>query len=59
MAVQVTTLEDGILLNTLEAPSMFPHFAYMSTKLFPHKNIGPTTTLNELFLNKPAVFKYS
>jgi hypothetical protein len=30
----VTTSRDGILLNTLQASSMLPHFAYMSTKLF-------------------------
>ncbi len=37
MAFQVTTPRDGILLNTLQASSMLPHFAYMSTKLLPTK----------------------
>ncbi len=32
MVFQVTTLCDGILLNTLWASLMLPHFAYMSTK---------------------------
>ncbi len=35
MVVQVTTFWDGILLNTLQASSILPHFAYMSTKLLP------------------------
>ncbi len=35
MVVQVTTYWDGILLNTLQASSMLPHFAYISIKLFP------------------------
>jgi len=34
MAFQVTTSWDAILLITLQASSMLPHFAYMSTKLF-------------------------
>jgi hypothetical protein len=33
MVVQVTTSWNGIFLNILQAPSMLPHFAYMSTKL--------------------------
>ncbi len=33
MVIQVTTFQDGILLNTLKAPKMLPNFAYMSTKL--------------------------
>ncbi len=33
----VTTFWDGILLNNLQASSMLPHFAYMSTKLLPTK----------------------
>jgi len=37
MAVQVTAPWDGILLKTLQASSMLPHFAYMSTKLVPSK----------------------
>jgi hypothetical protein len=35
MAVQVTTSWDDILLNTLQASSMLPHFAYMLTRLQP------------------------
>jgi hypothetical protein len=35
MVVQVTTSWDGILLNILQPSSMLPHFAYISTKLFP------------------------
>jgi hypothetical protein len=34
--VQVT-FQDGNLLNTFQASSMLPHFAYMSTKLLPTK----------------------
>jgi hypothetical protein len=37
MVLQVTTTWDGILLNTPQASSRLPHFAYMSTKLFPTK----------------------
>jgi len=37
MASQVTTFHDGLLVNTCQAASMLPHFAYMSTKLFPTK----------------------
>jgi hypothetical protein len=37
MVVQETTFWDGIFLNTLQTSSMFPHFAYMSTKLSPTK----------------------
>ncbi len=37
MVVQVTIFQDGILLNTLQASSRLPHFAYLSTKLFPTK----------------------
>ncbi len=37
MAVQVTKSWDGILLKTLQASSMLPHFAYMSSKLLPTK----------------------
>jgi len=35
MEFQETTSRNGISLNTLLASSMLPHFAYMSTKLFP------------------------
>jgi hypothetical protein len=31
----VTTFQDGILLKTLQASSMLPNFAYMSTKVLP------------------------
>jgi hypothetical protein len=37
MAFQVTTSQDGILSNTLQASSILPHFAYMSSKLVPTK----------------------
>jgi hypothetical protein len=37
MVDEVTTFQDGILLKTLAAPLMLPHFAYMSTKLLPTK----------------------
>ncbi len=37
MVVQVTTSWDGILMNNFQVSSMLPHFAYMSTKLFPTK----------------------
>ncbi len=37
MAFQVTTLCGGILLNTLQALSMPPHFEYMSMRLHPTK----------------------
>jgi len=33
MAFQETTSQDGILLKTVQASSMLPHFAYMSIKL--------------------------
>ncbi len=36
MVIQVMIFQDGILLNTLQASSMLPHFAYMLTKLL-HK----------------------
>jgi len=35
MVVQVTTSQDGILLNISQTSSMLPHFAYISTKWFP------------------------
>ncbi len=35
MAFQDTKFFDGILLNTLQASSMLPHFAYMVTRLLP------------------------
>ncbi len=38
--LQVITSRDGILLNNLQASSMRPHFAYISTKLFPTKSSG-------------------
>ncbi len=34
---QVTTFQDGILLNTCQAASVLQHFAYISNKLFPTK----------------------
>ncbi len=37
MVFQVTISCDGILLDTLPASSVHPHFAYMSTKLVPTK----------------------
>ncbi len=37
IAVQETTLCNGILLNNLQASSMLLHLAYMSTRLFPTK----------------------
>ncbi len=37
MAVKVSTFRDGILLNTLQACSMLPHFAYMSKQATPRK----------------------
>jgi hypothetical protein len=37
MVIQVTTFWIGILLNILQAFSMVPYFAYMSTKLLPTK----------------------
>jgi hypothetical protein len=40
MVDEVTTFQDGILLKTLAAPLMLPHFAYMS----PHKDFRLTTT---------------
>ncbi len=39
MVVQVTTFQDGIFLNILQASSMLPHFAYMSTMLLHIKTI--------------------
>jgi hypothetical protein len=38
-AFQDTTSRDGILLNTLQALSILPHLAYMSTKLFPENTL--------------------
>jgi hypothetical protein len=35
MVVQVTTSQDGILLNISQTSSMLPHFAYIWTMLFP------------------------
>ncbi len=37
MLFQMTTSQDSILLNTFQASSMLPNFAYMSTKLLPTK----------------------
>jgi hypothetical protein len=37
MAFQLNTSQDGILLNSLQASLMLPHFAYLSTKLLPTK----------------------
>jgi len=37
MAFQLNTSLDGILLNSLQASLMLPHFAYLSTKLLPTK----------------------
>ncbi len=39
MAIQVTTFWNGILLSTIQVSSMFPHFAYMSTKLLDTKTL--------------------
>jgi hypothetical protein len=51
LAVQVTTFGNGILLNTLQATSQgLSHFAYMSTKLHPNKDIRLTTSsMNDMF----------
>jgi hypothetical protein len=38
MVLQVTTSQDGILLNTLKVSSRFQHFAYMSTKPLPQRH---------------------
>jgi hypothetical protein len=35
---KVTTSQDGILLNTHQASSTLPHFAYMSTRLHPKRH---------------------
>ncbi len=57
MVLQVTTSRDGILLNTLQASSRLPHFAYMSTKLLPYKDIWLQTTLKDLVMYICALFK--
>jgi hypothetical protein len=41
MAFQVTTFQDGILLNILQASSMLSRFAHMLTKLFATKTSKP------------------
>jgi len=49
MAFQVTTFQDGMLLNIVQASSRLPHLAYISTKLFPRKRWN----------SKPAIFQFS
>jgi hypothetical protein len=56
MAFQVITFQNGILLNTLQASSMLPPFAYMSTKLLHTKHLNPST-MNNLLMSTPALFK--
>jgi hypothetical protein len=54
MTFQVTTSQDGILLNTLQASSMLPHFAYMSTKLWKQRH--QTHNHFEWAVNKQACY---
>ncbi len=54
MVLQVTTFWDGIVLNTLQASSMLPHFAYMSTELFP-----TMTSDSQQLMKRPTTFKCS
>ncbi len=59
MVVQVTTFQDGILLKTLQASEQSSHISHTCQQASPHKDIGLATTLNEMFMNKPGVFKSS
>ncbi len=47
-SVQETTVSEGMFLNTLQALSMLPHLAYMSIRLFSHKDIMLKASLNHL-----------
>jgi hypothetical protein len=58
MAFQVNTYWDGILLNTLQASFMFPHFANIN-QVIPHKDIGIPSTFNDLFMSTLALFKFA
>ncbi len=57
MAVQETTLCEGILLNTFQTSSMIRHLAYISTRLFPTNTSDSKTTLNDLFMGTLALFQ--
>jgi hypothetical protein len=54
MTFQVTRSQDGILLNTLQASSMLPHFSYMSTKLWKQRH--QTHNYFEWAVNKQACY---
>ncbi len=59
MVVQVTTFQDGILLKTLQASKQCSRILHTCQPSYPHKDIRLATTLNEMFMNKPGVFKSS
>jgi len=60
MPFQVTTFQDGMLLNIVQTSSRLSHFAYMSSKLFLRKTLDfkPFWTTYS-WTNLHAIFQFS